>query len=216
MTELVHGRVRLALHRLSAGEGRPLLLLHSLYSASSAWDRPALVWPGPVFALDFAGHGASAWVRGGAYCSELLVGDADIALAEIGEAALLGSGFGAYVALLLAGARPDSVTAALLWPGSGLEGAGAAPTESDPPGRHPTLGNVPGDAGCDPHVEILAREFRPPEYARAFAKKARALLLAEEGRDRPLWWTSVRDGANASVVAPEWGTALRELAARSN
>ncbi len=52
-------RVLLALHELRSGEGRPLLLLHGLGERTP--DRvPAYVeaWDGPVFGLDFTGHGA--------------------------------------------------------------------------------------------------------------------------------------------------------------
>ena len=63
-------------------------------------------WPGPVWALDFTGHGASTVPRGGGYTAEVLMADADAALAHLGPATVLGRGLGAYVALLLAGARP--------------------------------------------------------------------------------------------------------------
>ena len=85
-TMLRHGKVRLALHRLAGGDGRPLLLLHGLGEASTtavpAW---AQGWPGPVAALDFTGHGASTVPRGGGYTAEMLLADADAALAELGE-----------------------------------------------------------------------------------------------------------------------------------
>ena len=62
---LRHARAELALHELRAKAGRPLLLLHGLAERSPAVLPPHLSeWPGPVFALDFVGHGAST-IRGG-------------------------------------------------------------------------------------------------------------------------------------------------------
>jgi len=105
-TWLQHNLVRLALHQIADGAGRPLLLLHGLGEASPAelpvWARP---WGGPVYALDFTGHGQSSVPKGGGYTAEVLMGDADIALAAIGPATVVGRGVGAYVALLIAGAR---------------------------------------------------------------------------------------------------------------
>src|SRR4030095_14377617 len=100
---LRHGRVTLALHALRAAEGGcALLCLHGLHGSSEDLAELAGGWPGPVCALDFAGHGRSAWCRGGVYSPELLAGDADVALARIGTACVAGIGLGAYVALLLA------------------------------------------------------------------------------------------------------------------
>ena len=76
---LQHGKVSLALHRLRAGGGRPLLLLHGLGEQS-----PQSV-PGwcaglgrTVVALDFTGHGRSTVPRGGGYSAETLLADADV------------------------------------------------------------------------------------------------------------------------------------------
>ena len=51
---LLNGSLRLALHTLAEGEGRPLLLLHGL-GEQSPRTRPAWTnsWNGPVLALDF-------------------------------------------------------------------------------------------------------------------------------------------------------------------
>ena len=81
---LRHNRVELALHELVEGEGRPLLLLHGLGECAREWMPPELEWPGPVYALDFTGHGRSSVPRGGGYTAEILVGDADAALESIG------------------------------------------------------------------------------------------------------------------------------------
>ena len=108
---LRHGKVTLALHGLRRdAPGRALLLLHGrgLRSPTIVPERVSK-WPGPIWALDFTGHGASSVPRGGGYSVEILMADADAALAQLGSVTLLGNGLGAYVALLLAGARPQQV-----------------------------------------------------------------------------------------------------------
>lgn len=104
-TWMAHGRVRLALHQLKAGSGRALLVLHGLGESTSSTPQGWLEsWSGPVWGLDFTGHGRSSIPVGGGYTSEVLMADADTALRRIGQATVLGRGLGAYVALLLAGA----------------------------------------------------------------------------------------------------------------
>jgi pimeloyl-ACP methyl ester carboxylesterase len=186
---LRHRRVELALHALAAGEGLPLLLLHALRGSSDDWRREAIDWPGPVHALDFCGHGASARLGGGAYMPELLAGDADAALAAIGPAAVAGSGLGAWVALLVAGARPDLVPAALLLPGAGLAGGGpdvASVRAEDVPGVEASAAG-----GEDPLLLLLDRDVRPPEYAEPFARAARRVLVADDVAAPPPWWQAV-------------------------
>ena len=64
MIELTHGRVTLALHELQAANGaRPLVLLHGL-GLRSPKELPDDVtsWSGPVYALDFTGHGDSTTI----------------------------------------------------------------------------------------------------------------------------------------------------------
>src|SRR4051794_5598930 len=104
---LRHNRIQLALHQLQGGSGVPLLLLHGLGEQTSS-DIPAELrsWRGPIWGLDFTGHGRSTVPVGGGYTCELLMADADVALAHLGEATIHGRGLGGYVAVLLAGARP--------------------------------------------------------------------------------------------------------------
>ena len=93
---LTHNRARLAMHCLRGGEGRPLLLLHGLGEQSPhvvpPWAEP---WRGPVWALDFTGHGESEIPLGGGYSAEILLADADHALAHLGTATVVGRGLGA-------------------------------------------------------------------------------------------------------------------------
>ena len=80
---------------------RPLLLLHGLGERSRCHVFAG--WPGPVYGLDFTGHGASTIPAGGGYSAEILLADADAAVRHLGEVTVAGRGLGAYVALLLAG-----------------------------------------------------------------------------------------------------------------
>ena len=191
---LVHNRVQLALHELRGpGEAvhgaRPLLLLHGL-GESSPRSVPdfAATWPGPVHALDFTGHGASTRPTGGGYGAEILLADADAAVARGDEVTVVGRGLGAYIALMLIGSRPSRVRGAVLCDGPGLAGGAIAPTSESffvlPRGT---------DTRPDPYVLFeLSRDLRPPEYATTFAR------LALEGceLDEPI--------AVAAVVRPPW------------
>jgi pimeloyl-ACP methyl ester carboxylesterase len=206
-----HGRIWLELHELVRRDGPALLLLHTLHGSSRDWgDGAPAAWPGSVYALDFSGHGDSDWISGGGYYPELLASDADAALAHIGRAALAGAGLGAYVALLLAGARPESVPAALLLPGAGLDGSGAAPDyDRGFPILSPTA--EPARTGCDPLVMILDDTVRPFDYAAAFAENASRLLLLEDHTPRPPWWEAVRASVKAEVVVADLRVAFDRL-----
>jgi pimeloyl-ACP methyl ester carboxylesterase len=189
--------VELALHPLRQANGRALLLLHGLGErAPAALPDGLLAWPGPVLALDFTGHGASSVPVGGGYTSELLMADADAALAELGSATLLGRGLGAWVALLLSGARPREVRGAILCDGPGLAGGGARP--GTPAVLHP--GPDP-EAPPDPFALVeLSHDLRPPDYARGFARNAAQL----SGLDRPI--------SVVAVERPEWLASLLDAA----
>jgi len=203
---IAHGDVPLALHARRAGAGGPLLLLHALGGSSADWGVEVDVWPGPIFALDFAGHGESAWRPGGAYTPELFAADADAALAVVGPAAVAGAGLGAYVALLLAGTRPALVSAALLLPGRGLDGGGPRPA-----GR--VFAAVGTDARThDPMVTSCEIDVRPPDYAHAFGDAARVLFLAEDGGMRPPWWMALREVPNVRRIESERAAAFAALA----
>ena len=194
---LRHGKVDLALHHLrdaTAAGGRPLLILHGLGEASPAtvptW---ADTWPGPVAALDFTGHGLSTIPRGGGYTAELLLGDADAALAALtgGDPArsitVVGRGLGAYIALQLAGARAAQVHGAILVDGPGLAGGPTGPTSQS------FFSLPPSAASPDSYALVeLGRDLRPPDYATLFVR----LALAGSELDEPI--------AVASVFRPDW------------
>jgi len=183
------GKAALALHHLRRGASRPLLLLHGLAEQTPARVPAHLAeWPGPVIGLDFTGHGQSTIPAGGGYTAEALMGDVDAALVEIGSATVLGRGLGAYIALLIAGARPDRVRGAILADGPGLIGGGIRPSSPSLVPLDPDQPAVP-----DPHaLNELSRDVRPPDYASEFARMA----LQGSELDDPI--------AVAAVVRPEW------------
>jgi pimeloyl-ACP methyl ester carboxylesterase len=190
---LQHNRVRLALHTLRAGEGRALLLLHGLGEASPATEPIELVeWPGPIYALDFTGHGASTLPQGGGYTCELLMADVDVALSRLQNATLMGRGLGAYVALLAAGGRPDRVRGAILRDGPGLAGGGATFNSPFIPFVDPAIKGPP-----DPYALVeLATDVRPPDYASTFARQAGQFSGLSQpimvcARERPAWMAAV-------------------------
>ncbi len=169
---LHHSTSRLALHRLkqvARGDGGPrLLLLHGLgQSAQMQLSGVHGIWPGPIDALDFTGHGRSSQPCGGGYTCEILMADVDTALAEIGPATICGRGLGAYIALLIAGARPELVRGAILCDGPGLAGGGSRPTGPLVPFPDPGAHAPP-----DPFALVeLARDLRPPDYASEFTRQ---------------------------------------------
>jgi pimeloyl-ACP methyl ester carboxylesterase len=192
ITLLRHNKVDLALHRLRDGDGPSLLLLHALGESSPGrvpdW---ATGWPGPVVALDFTGHGRSTVPPGGGYTAEIVLADADVALAELGTATVVGRGLGAYVALMLAGARPQQVCGAVLCDGPGLAGGAIGPTSQSfvtlAPSTHPP----------DPYALFeLSRDLRPPDYATLFVRMA----VESSGLEEPI--------AVAAVVRPPWLAAV--------
>jgi pimeloyl-ACP methyl ester carboxylesterase len=192
---LQHNRIQLALHAVRGGQGRALLLLHGLGERSPERVPNELAsWPGPIHALDFTGHGASSVPSGGGYTAELLMADADAALARLGEATVVGRGLGAYVALLLAGGRPEQVRGAILRDGPGLAGGGSASASSYIP-YVDTRAPAPPDPFA---LTELAIDVRPPDYAGIFARQA-----AQFSRlSRPISvCASERPGWLAAVVA---------------
>jgi len=199
-----------------------LLLLHALGDDAESWPAAALGWShGPVHALDFAGHGRSEHVRGGAYYPEYFLADADLALQQIAEpCVLVGAGVGAYVALLLAGARVDQIPAALLLEGAGLEGGGSLPENEveaeDTEGfeRFIKLASNDYGASTDRLVAQCERDIRPLDYVISFAKAAKPMLFSPRvgiENAAPDWWQAALE-ANRGVAAPnDFSECLDEL-----
>lgn len=190
---LQHNRIRLALHTLRAGEGRALLLLHGLGERSPASVPSELItWPGPVFALDFTGHGQSTIPTAGGYTCELLMADVDFALTRLHSVTLVGRGLGAYVALLIAGSRPERVRGTILRDGPGLAGGGATFNSPYIPYVDPQHSAPP-----DPYALVeLATDVRPQDYASGFARQAAQFSGLSQpimvcARERPPWLAAV-------------------------
>lgn len=200
---LQHGKVSLALHRLREGEGRPLLLLHELGGhAPTAPPASAADWRGPVVALDFTGHGLSTVPRGGGYSAEMLLADADAALAALGSATVVGRGLGAYIALQLAGARASAVRGAVLADGPGLAGGATQPTSTS------FLALEPRATTPDPYVLFeMSRDLRPADYATVFVRMA----VEHSGLDEPLTVSAVVRPPWLAAVADELGVAKAPL-----
>ncbi len=203
MIKLTHGRIVLALHELrESGDGVPLLLLHAL-GLRSPDDVPLDLepWPGPIYALDFTGHGDSGSPKGGGYTPELLMGDVDAAIQHIGPVVLIGRGLGAYVALLASAARFDAVRGAILCDGPGLSGGGPAPGT-------PVIARIDPNAPVPPDPFALAelsKDVRPPDYAADFvqiviAHSSSASPIAVVARSRPEWLAAVLDEMGTAPV----------------
>lgn len=192
---LRHNRIDLALHRVSDGDDpafRPLLLLHGLGERTPPAPPPHLSWPGPVFGLDFTGHGRSTVPIGGGYTSEILAGDVDAALERLGQVTIVGRGLGAYVALLISAARPAQVVGTVLTDGPGLVGGGVHPGSPSVPYPAPHATAPP-----DPFALIeLARDVRPPDYAQTYVR----FVVERSSLEHPL--------AVAAVVRPQWLAAV--------
>jgi len=222
---LIHGRSEIELHELRAGEGLPLLLLHELGGGASQWQLAAFeTWPGPVYALDFAGHGASDHLKGGGYFPEYFLADADHSLSAMGsasECAVIGAGIGGYVALLLSGARRERIPAALLLPGRGLAGGGLLPdwenrtyTSLDEWEAHTAACAAHYLPATDSMVASCERDIRPEPYVAEFTAAARRLILSEAiggDGDRPAWWHLATQAATTQLASNNFGKALSAL-----
>ncbi len=218
MIRLRSGRIEIVLHTLAEGSGPTLLGLHALASDHRDFSALAEAWPGPVHALDLGGHGASDRLKGRAYSAEDWAGDADVALREVGSAYLVGCGVGAFSALLLAGARPDSVPGTLLLPGRGLTANGEHPDATRADADRAFLQEClvaaaqPDSGAFDPLALETRAHHRPRDYSRGFAEAANPLLLAEDGTERPPWWDELRALPGSTAVSGEAASALAELA----
>lgn len=192
---LQHNKVRLALHELRSGAGRPLLHLHGLAERSPSTVPHHLEdWPGPVWGLDLSGHGDSEVAVGAGYFCEALMGDVDIAIAHLGAVTIYGRGLGAYVGLLAAGGRAEEVQGAILADGPGLAGGGPTPAS---PAVPTAVGTPPPGGTPDPWALYeLTRDVRPPDYAATFARQASTrsgldTAIAVVGVNRPPWLEGV-------------------------
>lgn len=197
---LSHNRVEVALHQLTEASGSPLLVLHGLGERTAMPRDPWAAWPGPIYGIDFTGHGASTVPAGGGYTAEVLMSDVDVALAEIGPATILGRGLGGYVGLLLAGARPDLALGVVVDDGPGLAGGGPGPSAGSWYSPDGVDGSTP-----DPFALYeLSSDVRPPDYVTGFVH----LLMANSAMDQPLIVTARNRPPWLASVAAEPGVVV--------
>ena len=165
--------------------------------------------PGRCCALDFTGHGAIEPVpAGGGYTAEILMADVDAALAHLGACTVVGRGLGAYVALLIAGARPELVRGAVLADGPGLAGGGPSPHSPSVIGRRGTAAGSDRRRPPDPFALVeLARDVRPADYATTYAAPGAPVLGPRHTRRR-------RRGGPAAVARGRGRRARRGRACR--
>lgn len=193
-TEYINnGDLRLALHTLEKGESRPLLLLHGLGESSEArrpyWTQS---WTGPVLALDFTGHGESEVPVSGGYMPETLMSDVDHVLARYGPCTIVGRGLGAWIALLIAGARTELVHGVVLFDGGGIVGGGP-----QPPTPHISVFENPTQATPDPYaLAELSRDPRPPDYALDYVR----FILESSPLEHPI--------VVSARIKPDWLAAV--------
>jgi pimeloyl-ACP methyl ester carboxylesterase len=211
--------------RVAGDLGPALVLVHGLGGSSAHW-RPQLATLSSglrTFAPDLRGHGRSPHVEGGAYDVAAHAGDV-LAMADalgLDRFALAGHSFGAWVALEIAAAHPERVTAlALVDPGgdtSEVEGteAALAAVAADPRneftmhyreflrgGRPATARRVMADLEATPVEALVAgldASMRYPARARLAAYTGPVLCLATALNDAP--GSLTRTVAN---LATEW------------
>ena len=140
---------------------------------------------------------------GGGYTAEMLLADADIALAAAAvTATVVGRGLGAYVALMLAGRAAHQVRGAVLCDGPGLAGGGPTGPTSRASSR-----SRPRAAAPDPYALFeLSRDLRPPDYATLFVR----LAVEHSGLDEPITvaaHASARRGWRRSSTRSAWPSA---------
>lgn len=191
---LRHNRIELALHELrsATGDGRPLLLLHGLGERTpNAVPTDLESWSGAIWGLDFTGHGESTIPIGGGYSAEILLGDVDAAINELGTVTLVGRGLGGYIALLAAGARVDAVHGAIITDGPGITG-GTYESSVPQVARLMNQGDNP-----DPYaLHELSRDVRAADYALDFVQFSTARSPLPEPINvsatyRPTWLEAV-------------------------
>ena len=214
-THLTHNHATLALHRLADGDerSRPLLLLHGLGERTpDTVPSVAALWPGPVYGLDFTGHGASTIPTGGGYSAEILLADADTAVRHLGPCTVVGRGLGAYVALLVAAARADTVHGTVL-----LDGPGMIASDNGPGSSSPLTIDRNAPAPPDPFALLeLSRDIRSPDYAAVLARMALngsplEHPLVVDTVNRPAWLAAVVD--EPGVLQTDAAGALATFAA---
>jgi 3-oxoadipate enol-lactonase len=104
------------LSMIERGEGTPVVLLHSLLADAGSWAPLAdrLAGSARLLVPDLPGFGGSKPVSGGLGAIAAAVADTIRARLPAGPAAVVGNGFGSFVALRLTLDRPDLVSRLVL------------------------------------------------------------------------------------------------------
>ena len=142
-----------------SGQGRPMILFHSLLADRTSFDRVAepLAANHQVVALDLPGFGESDAVEGGLEDVADRVAEA-IGLMELGQKPIfLGNGYGGFIALLTAIRNPGIAE------GLVLADCGAAFSE---PGRAAfrTMSAIAAEKGLAAVADIAMRRLFAPDY----------------------------------------------------
>ena len=147
-----------------------------------------------MYGLDLTGHGESTVPLAGGYSAEVLMADVETALRHLGPSTIVGRGLGAYLALLVAGARPDLAAGVVL-----LDGPGMIATSTGPGSSMPALPDSGATAPPDPFaLAELSRDIRAPDYAAVFVRMALlgsslANPITVASVNRPPWVQGVVD-----------------------
>jgi esterase len=110
----------LRIHYLDWGTAgrKPLILLHGIARVARAFDHlaPHFLQDYHVIAVDLRGHGESAWDPGADYLVEDYTKDVEALIGQLGlrDLVLWGNSTGGRVAQVLAGSRPELVSAVIV------------------------------------------------------------------------------------------------------
>lgn len=152
------------------GQGAPLLLCHGMAANSYWWATtvPALREHFRVAAMDFSGHGDSAWAQDGVYDTQRWMEDIETARRELGftRFMLCGHSMGARIALEYAKQRPEAL--------SGLIAIDFLPASKHAKGRRSFHTRTPHQPVYDDLPRMIEKFHLQP---------AGTLLTAEEMRD---------------------------------
>lgn len=142
-----------------SGQGRPLVLLHSLLADRSSFDRVAgpLAETHQVIAFDLPGFGGSNFVEGGLEAVADRIAEAIGALELREKPIILGNGYGGFVALVTA-IRHPGIARRLV-----LADCGAAFSE---PGRAAFRGmsQAAAKSGLSAIADVAMRRLFAPDY----------------------------------------------------
>jgi len=142
-----------------AGSGPTLVLLHSLLSDRASFDRvvPELSRSHRVVVPELPGFGRSHAVMGGLAAVADRMAEAVRECAKDGTAAILGNGYGGFVALQMVLSHPDIASCAV------LADCGAAFSESGRQAFH-SMAAMSAEKGMAAITEIAMRRLFAPDF----------------------------------------------------